>query len=72
MTNRGIEIFQYTQKYVRHDSVKGPKVRTKDEFAWSVLFKPESMKANLRSGMERAGVPEERTTIDFHRAVLQV
>lgn len=41
---RPSEVRQHAESYPQHDETKGPRVLAVDEFSWSVLFKPSSMK----------------------------
>lgn len=44
ITGKAIEVRQHAESYPQYDETKGPRVLAVDEFSWSVLFKPSSMK----------------------------
>ena len=44
ISGKRIEVFQYAAPYDHSNIQKGPKFLAEDEFAWSMLFKSESMK----------------------------
>ena len=65
ITGQGIEVFQYAGYYDHNDNDVGRRVLNKDEIAWSLLFKSQSMKDICVRETSKLPVAKANTPVTF-------